>query len=818
MKKLMASLLGLGLSLFALPKQFTPPANQNLARGKECTFLTPPDYQLCTDENDKFQLTDGKFDGGRMWWNKGTCVGWRNSDPNNPKIIKERPVGFTIDLGKVEPIQGFMYSTCGGDVGVTFPYYIYIYTSEDGKSWHFAGDLVKNSAQEYGVPPTDIFFMHKFASLKMPTTGRYVAFVMKANQYVFIDEIEIYKGDASLLATPLISESIKDLLTYKDKNYTKYQKRLLNDLNTFYDANDNSLAPQLEAIDKEIEALASFDCRKMLTIMPMSDLQRKIFALNSLRLRKAEFTSPVIWRNNRWDNLAPMTIPPKEQPAPLEIEMIRNEIRGETFNIVNPTDATVKYDISVIGLPKDAAIDCREVLFTDTPESECVSSALKPGNGDKISIEIPAGISKQIWISFKRPSCKAGTYKGVVRAQGVKPLEIPIALKIYDIDFPKRPRMHVGGWDYTEGNGGFYGMPQRLEDNLKFMRDMYVDSPWAHANVAPQGEKFDEAGHLINKAELDYTEWDRWTKRWHDARLYCIFMHVAGINNDQDASWHDEKPGTERFKTMVAEYYKAWAEYITAHGIKPSQVVLLLIDEPWEDSGKDTRLVPWARAIKAAVPDFKIFNDPVFRDFSKCDKEMFEVTDIICPNTPHMVARNQIEFFADLHKKGITLWHYSCHGPSRLLDPVTYYRAQHWRSFAMDGEGSFYWAMGSGGSRIGSWNAYCQGTDYSPYFVSDKGPFMESKQYEGIREGVQDYEYLCMLRDRIAELKKAGKNVATAEKFLAAAPERGLVEIKPADATWARPFSINWNDNKDRSVVDKVRIEVLQMLNMLLHQ
>ena len=95
---------------------------------------------------------------------------------------------------------------------------------------------------------------------------------------------------------------------------------------------------------------------------------------------------------------------------------------------------------------------------------------------------------------------------------------------------------------------------------------------------------------------------------------------------------------------------------------------------------------------------------------------------------------------------------------------------------------------------------------------------MESKQYEGIREGVQDYEYLCMLRDRIAELKKAGKNVATAEKFLAAAPERGLVEIKPADATWARPFSINRNDNKDRSVVDKVRIEVLQMLNMLLHQ
>ena len=818
MKRLMASILCLGLSLFALPKEFVAPAAKNLARGKECKFLTPPDYQLCTDENDKFQLTDGKFDGGRMWWKKEVCVGWRNSDPNKPKNIKERPVGFTIDLGKVEPIQGFMYSTCAGDVGITFPYYIYIYTSEDGNSWHFAGDLVKNSAKEYGVPPTDIFFMHKFASLKMPTKGRYVAFVIKANQYVFIDEVEIYKGDNSLLSKPLACEPVKNLLTFKDKNFTKYQKRLINDLNVLYDAKDQAMIPQLEAIEKEIDALSSFDCRNMLTIIPLSDLQRKIFALNTTILAKAGFTSPIIWRNNRWDNLRPMTIPSKAKPEPLEIEMMRNEIRGEAFNILNPTGKPVKYDISVIGLPKDAAIDCREVLYTDTPDSECVSTALKPGNGDTITVEVPAGISKQIWISFKRPSCKAGIYKGVVRAKGEKPLEIPIGLRVYDIDFPKRPRIHVGGWDYTEGNGGFFGMPQRLEDNLKFMREMYVDSPWAHANVAPKGEKFDAAGHLTNKAELDYTEWDRWTKRWHDARMYCIFMHVAGINNDQDAYWHGEKPGTERFKTMVNDYYKAWAEYITAHGIKPSQVVMLLIDEPWEDSGKDSRLVPWARAIKAAVPEFQIFNDPVFRDISKCDKEMFEVTDIICPNTPLIVKQDQIKFFENLRKNGMTLWLYSCHGPARLLDPVTYYRVQHWRAFAMGGEGSFYWAMGSGGSPKGCWNAYCQGTDFSPYFVSDAGPFMESKQYEGIREGVQDFEYLCMLRDRIAALKKAGKNVNAAEKFLASAPARGMVEIKPADATWARPFSINWNDEKDRSVVDKVRIEVLQMLNTLMKQ
>ena len=181
MKKLLASILCLGLAAMALPKPFTPPAGKNIALGKKATFLTPPDYQLCTDENDNIQLTDGKFIGAKMWWEKG-CVGWRNSDPANPRIIKERPVGFIIDLGDVEPIQGFMYSTVAGDVGITFPYYICIYTSEDGREWHFTGDLVKQSAKEYGAPPTDIFFVHKFASLNMPTKGRYVAFVMKARK------------------------------------------------------------------------------------------------------------------------------------------------------------------------------------------------------------------------------------------------------------------------------------------------------------------------------------------------------------------------------------------------------------------------------------------------------------------------------------------------------------------------------------------------------------------------------------------------------------------------------------------------------------
>jgi hypothetical protein len=36
---------------------------------------------------------------------------------------------------------------------------------------------------------------------------------------------------------------------------------------------------------------------------------------------------------------------------------------------------------------------------------------------------------------------------------------------------------------------------------------------------------------------------------------------------------------------------------------------------------------------------------------------------------------------------------------------------------------------------------------------------MAAQQSEDIMEGAQDYEYLAMLKDRIAELKKVGKKV-----------------------------------------------------------
>ena len=140
--------------------------------------------------------------------------------------------------------------------------------------------------------------------------------------------------------------------------------------------------------------------------------------------------------------------------------------------------------------------------------------------------------------------------------------------------FPAAPTLHVGGWDYVNGGGGYYKAPGNLVDNMAMMRDLYVDSPWGTAAVMPKGAVFDAEGRLTNADKLNFTNWDEWVELWSGARQYCVFMSVRD-------KFHNEAMGTARFNRMVGDYMTAWANYLKKTGMQPRQLVVLLWDEPY---------------------------------------------------------------------------------------------------------------------------------------------------------------------------------------------------------------------------------------------
>ncbi|MDD4103035.1 MAG: hypothetical protein PHU80_10460, partial [Kiritimatiellae bacterium] len=153
------------------------------------------------------------------------------------------------------------------------------------------------------------------------------------------------------------------------------------------------------------------------------------------------------------------------------------------------------------------------------------------------------------------------------------------------------------------------------------------------------------------------------------------------------------------------------------------------------------------------------------------------------------------------------LWLYSCSGPAKLLDPVTYHRAQAWLAFQTGAEGSFYWAFGCGGGIGDSWRAYAQAhREYSPYFVGPDS-VMEGKHSEALREGVQDHETLCMLLDRVTRARAAGLDapwVRKAEALLSEGVARAVAAVTPEN--------MFWRVDKDREAMDLVRGQALDLL------
>ena len=788
------------------PKPFAAPG-ENIALNKPYTLSPMPNYSLCTDPDDKVQLTDGVYSEGYFWMQKGT-VGWFQSVPN---IV-------TIDLGREEPISGVSWNTAGGVAGVKWPIGLHAFVSSDQKTWFYQGDLAVLGTQEHMPPPMGEYSVFRYVASALQTKGRWVQILANQLPYAFCDEIEVYRGQDAWLDQAAggvpTSESPKNHF-WEKQLLSGVRRRLQVDLLT---AEENlsglpkttpglaEAVAQIPALKANLVQLPTVDSTDFTTILPLDAVHEAILSLNAVNLQAAGFTQPFLWRNNRWDNLSLTAIPPTAatEVTPLLVEMMRGEVRGETVNLCNPTSDALDYTIAVDGFPAGAALRLCEVLPTDTKQSEPIAAALKPTElaDGSLKLRVPAGCTRQVWLSFRRPTLADGAYQGRLKATAVGQPELTVAVALRIVgQFPAATTLHVGGWDYVNGGGGYYKAPGNLVDNMAMMRDLYVDSPWGTAAVMPKGAVFDAEGRLTNADKLNFTNWDEWVELWSGARQYCVFMYVRD-------KFHNEAMGTARFNRMVGDYMTAWANYLKKTGKQPSQLVVLLWDEPYSHE-HDRIIITWAKAIRAVNPGIVLFEDPIYRNPEEGLPEMYELCDVLCPQTLMLLECGEPFklFYLKQREAGRELWLYSCSGPAKQLDPITYHRAQKWRAFEIGAKGSFYWALGCGGGQGDSWNAYIQpGTEYSPYFVSQT-TVMDGKHSEAIREGVQDYEYLVMLQDRIAQLKQAGKGgaaLAKAELLLAEAPGRALASTLPGSLDWKRP--------KNRSLMDQVRVEILQAL------
>jgi hypothetical protein len=777
---------------------------QNVALNAPYTMEPAPHYEHCTDPGDATQLTDGKYVEGYFWTQPGT-VGWQSA----------KPVIITIDLKKDQAIRGASFNTAAGAAGVAWPSAIFVFVAGEDKAWHAAGELVALSAGQ-GQPPAEGYAVHRYRTDALKTHGRYVAFGIWCEPFTFSDEIEVYAGDPEWTAAPLEGKPVADLKEYMSRlsTYEGVYRRLRNDINAMRAKADTpGLAPEvksaivaeLDSIEKELPNLGKDYDSSFKAILPLNELHARVFRAHSAYLAATYGAAFYAWAPpNAYDFLPLLAEPPKERNQGISVRMMQNEYRAAAMNFTNAgQENDTAFSVSVTGLPGGTNppwITMHEVLWTDTNRSIPVAAALKPApRGSSLSTQVPLGMTRQVWLTFHPTDVPPGNYEGKFETRiGDKVMTSPISLVIYPSRFPDKPRLHLGGWDYTDRPSHYQCTPENKPALIKHLREHYVDSPWATAVVLPFG-KYDAAGEMTEPPAT--AEFDSWLTLWPDASQYCVFPSVGDKCGDL-------KMGTAEFARAVGKWASFWADHMKQKGLKPEQLIILLVDEPREPE-HDAVILEWAKAFRAANTGIRLWEDPIYKDMSKANADMIAQCHILCPNRQIFLKEPQSyrDFYVQYQAKGAELEFYSCSGPARVLDPYSYYRLQAWTCRQYNAKSMYFWAYADGGGAF-SFNEYVgKDSGYTPLFI-EPDSIMPGKQMEAIREGVEDFEYLAMLEDAIKAKPNAEPGTLDrAKKLLDEAPGRVLTPMSPQNFSW-RP-------DVDRTTADTVRVEILQAIMAL---
>ncbi len=781
--------------------------SENIALGKSYTMDPRPDYQHCTDPGDATQLTDGVHAEGYFWTQPAT-VGWSHK----PIIV------VTIDLGEDLPIRGASFHTAAGAAGVAWPVAIYMLVAGEDEVFYEVGELISMSAG-HGLPKPDKYAVHRYWTDQIKTHGRYMAFVFGAQPFGFVDEIEVFRGDDEWAHRAHAGKPIRDIkdAMVRASLQQAIRRRLLLDITGIEEKLANAA---VDAAAKEAIAAGLADAREACAalpdvaletfkaILPLNELHRDVLALQGALWQGQGFAPLTVWQSPLWDQANLLDDPVKDASPKVAVHLMRNEYRAGCFSISNATREPDTVRVNIAGLPggaNPAYLTVHEVQWTGTKTGIPVAAALPeaPKQDGGYVIEVPAGMTRQVWLTFHPQAVDAGTHTGEIVVASAQHGEqrFPVEMRVYPFEFPARPTLHFGGWDYSNGSGSRGVTLDNMAQFIAHCREHYVDSPWATSAVMPYGE-YDATGAMT--AAPSTAAFDEWMARWPDAANYLVFSAVGS----KMAAFTQ---GTPEFHRAVGEWAAFWAKYMTDKGKQPEQLALLIIDEPHR-AEQDETILFWAKAIRAVDTGIRIWEDPIYRgDMTQANQEMIAACHVLCPNRPMFLdgPESYRQYFVDRRNEGITLEFYSCSGPVRLLDPYAYHRMQAWECWKYEAEATYFWALGDTGGGS-SWNEYvAPGTDYCPFFV-EPAAVTAGKHMESIRESIQDFEYLVMLRDALARAETANAPAATldaARALLAELPGRVL------DAS--RAESLSWKEPLDRGVADRARLEILEMLTQL---
>ena len=402
--------------------------------------------------------------------------------------------------------------------------------------------------------------------------------------------------------------------------------------------------------------------------------------------------------------------------------------------------------------------------------------------------DVPAGENRAVWLTVRsRPETKPGQYRGTLTVQpaNAPPTRLPVTITVWDFALPLRNHLRTDFWFQWGMLQGFYHCTPEQADALgmKFL-DLLNDYRVGADFAAAPNDSVEDRGFTMTKEadgsySFDFSRLDR--------KLARAFAGGQNVFNVALACWAsqpwdymkylDKATGKEElYKVAGYEdpvFWKIYNDFLLAISkhMKAQGWWQWMIYQGWDepqDTGKNfEQLNQLYGFVKQRLPDLprEITTTPT--------PKLYGSIDIWCPldvffNLPQVQERQAA---------GEQAWWYVIGNRFNHSLPLMDARMVFWTTWKYHLSGLLYWStdawMGPGETVKATnqaadpaqrWPHVPWELSYPDYsgqlcYPGPDGP-LPSIRLEAIRDGIEDYEYLYLLRERLQALRKAGQEPA----------------------------------------------------------
>ena len=731
-------------------------AASNLARGRSYTLSPAPNYALCSDPQDKIQLTDGRPAGPECFWTQPAAVGWATANP----------IEVRLDLGAVQAIAGVTLGTASRlNAGVEWPSAL-VAVSDDGRQYRFVGRMAARPVTQ--EPTREYRQTLRLEGLR--ARGRHVLlYLVPGGSYLFCDEVEVLGGDhdpwreppaGSLLGPEGFGEYTRlgRRQSWLEGECRRLASGIASQAREAATRGDKGGAAKLQAIAASLEALARRVPGLPLDPERVAEARRQAAGFcaraNGLLHRGVRLLA---WDAGAWEPLSPLEVPARGAGCrELVVHAASNEYSSLALALTNCTGRPLSVRVSLEDLVGDSArlpaaeVRVRRVEFVETAGNRVVADALPPVTGQ--GVLLPAGETSQLWLTLPKRPLGAGEYRGrlVLQVPGAS-VTVPLRLRVYPVELPDRMTLQTYNWAYVTTFGLVRGLEREaVADLFAHYTDTFVftgvDIPWP---------SFDAQG----RGSIDFTAHDRNLALHVGAREVSWFWGFADREQPDGGRLGAPYLG-EEWKRRCAWWIHEWVAHLQGLGYGYDRFFMYPFDETL-----CPRFAALAAFLKQVDPRLRIFADPVSDDSREAIQAIAPAIDVWCPNFPSYRERPaEVEL---MRSDGGKLWTYVCDGPAKALPPHGYYRLLMWQAWRWGFTGCGFWAYADAGWQgDDAWDDF-DGThhDYAviytarhaPPGVPRSEPIIPSKRWEAWREGIEDYELLHLAQERVVSLQAQGQ-------------------------------------------------------------